>query len=85
MEAQRSNQTENAQFSELGQRMARMETKMDFVATHRDLAGVRTEIAATHKDEATFWAGVSRQVILGRLLPTRNLHGSICRHPTQEH
>ena len=45
MESQQSTQTQNDQFSELGQRMARMETKMDHVATHQDLAAVRTEIA----------------------------------------
>ena len=41
MEPQQSNQTQNAQFSELGQRMARMETKMDFVATQKSLAAAR--------------------------------------------
>ena len=47
MEAQQSTQTYNDQFSELGERMARMESKMDHVATHRDLAAVRSEIAMT--------------------------------------
>ena len=37
MESQQSTQTQNDQFSELGQRMARMETRMEFVATHKDL------------------------------------------------
>ena len=36
MESQQSTQTQNDQFSELGQRMARMETKMDFVATYKE-------------------------------------------------
>ena len=52
MESQQSTQTPKDQFSELGQRMARMETKMDYVATHKDIAEVRTEIATTHKDIA---------------------------------
>ena len=52
MESQQSTQAPNDQFAELGQRMARMETKMDFVATHKDIAEVRTEIATTHKDIA---------------------------------
>ena len=42
MEPQQSTQTQNDQIADLGQRMARMETKMDFVATHEDLAAVRT-------------------------------------------
>ena len=52
MEPQQSTQIPNDQIAELGQRMARMETRMEFVATHKDLAAVRTEIAATHKDIA---------------------------------
>ena len=52
MDSQQSTQAPNDQFPELGQRMARIETRMDFVATHKDLAAVRTEIAATHKDIA---------------------------------
>ncbi len=52
MAPQQSTQIPNDQIAELGQRMARMETRMDFVATHKDLAAVRTEIAATHKDIA---------------------------------
>ena len=43
MEPQQSTQTQNDQIAELGQRMARMETRMEFVATHKDLAEVRTE------------------------------------------
>ena len=45
MESQQSTQAPNDQFSELGQRMARMETKMDYVANHKDVADVRTETA----------------------------------------
>ena len=50
MESQQSTQTYNDQFSELGQRMARMETKMDYVATHKDIAEVRTEIESTRTE-----------------------------------
>jgi len=45
MESQRSTRAPNDQFAELSERMARMETKMDHVATHKDLVAVRTEIA----------------------------------------
>ena len=47
MASQQATQAPNDQIAELGQRMARMETKMDHVATHKDLAAVRTEIGKT--------------------------------------
>ena len=50
METQGSTKTNNDQFSELGERIARIETKMDFVATHKDLAAVRTEIEGTRTE-----------------------------------
>ena len=53
MEPQQSTQTQNDQIADLGQRMARMETKMDFVATHEDLAAVRTEVEGTRTEIAS--------------------------------
>ena len=50
MEPQQSTQTQNDQIADLGQRMARMETKMDFVATHEDLAAVRMEVEGTRTE-----------------------------------
>ena len=69
MEAQQSNQTENAQFSELGQRMARMETKMDFVATHKNLAEVRTKTKGTRAETASL-KGTSHRRLQRREEPT---------------
>ena len=61
MEAKQSIQSRNDPITALGERIARIEAKMDFVATHKDLAAMdakieatRTEIQATHtKIEAT--------------------------------
>jgi len=67
METQGSTKTNNDQISELGQRVARMETnmahmetnmarietKMDFMATHKDIAAVRTEVEGTRTEVAS--------------------------------
>ena len=57
MDAEESSKTNNDQISDLGQRvarmetnMARMETKMDFMATHKDIAAVRTEMEGTRTE-----------------------------------
>ena len=62
MEPQQSTQTPNDQFSELGQRMARMETKMDYVATHKDIAEVRTEVTSLKGELLTEIAGIQTLV-----------------------
>ena len=41
MESRQSSQTNNDQIAELSERMARMEIKMDFVATQKSLAAAR--------------------------------------------
>ena len=62
MESQQSTQTENDQIAELGQRMARMETKMDYVATHKDIAEVRTEVTSLKGELLTEIAGIQTLV-----------------------
>ena len=62
MEPQQSAQTQNDQIAELGQRMARMETKMDYVATHKDIAEVRTEVTSLKGELLTEIAGIQTLV-----------------------
>ena len=62
MEPQQSTQSQNDQIAELGQRMARMETKMDYVANHKDLAAVRTEVA--HQERPATSIALSRQTVV---------------------
>ena len=62
MESQQSTQTQNDQIAELGQRMARMETKMDYVATHKDIAEVRTEVTSLKGELLTEIAGIQTLV-----------------------
>ncbi|MYL10885.1 MAG: hypothetical protein F4010_01780 [Cenarchaeum sp. SB0669_bin_11] len=38
---------------EHGERIARIETKMDFMATHKDIAAVRTEVEGTRTEIAS--------------------------------
>ena len=40
----------SVQAADIGERIARMESKMDFVATREDIAFVRREIEATHTE-----------------------------------
>lgn len=44
MEPQPSTQSHSSQISEFGERIARMETKMDYVATHKDLAALGVKV-----------------------------------------
>ena len=54
MEAKQSIPTRNDPITALGERIARIEAKMDYVATHKDLAAMDAKIEATHtKIEAT--------------------------------
>lgn len=54
MEAKQSIQSRNDPITIFGERIARIEAKMDFVATHKDLAAMDAKIEATHtKIEAT--------------------------------
>ena len=62
MESQQSTQSPNNQMAELGQRMARMETKMDYVATHKDIAEVRTEVTSLKGELLTEIAGIQTLV-----------------------
>ena len=62
MEAQQSSQLPNDQIFEIGERMARMETRMDFVATHRDLAAVRSEAAQQERPRPSI--ALSRQIVV---------------------
>ena len=62
MESQQSTQAPNDQIAELGQRMARMETKMDYVATHKDIAEVRTEVTSLKGELLTEIAGIKTLV-----------------------
>ena len=62
MEPQQSTQTQNDQFADLSQRMARMETKMDYVATHKDIAEVRTEVTSLKGELLTEIAGIQTLV-----------------------
>ena len=62
MEPQQSTQAPNNQMAELGQRMARMETKMDYVATHKDIAEVRTEVTSLKGELLTEIAGIQTLV-----------------------
>ena len=62
MESQQSTQTPSNQMAELGQRMARMETKMDYVATHKDIAEVRTEVTSLKGELLTEIAGIQTLV-----------------------
>ena len=62
MEPQQSTQAPNDQIAELGQRMARMETKMDYVATHKDIAEVRTEVTSLKGELLTEIAGIQTLV-----------------------
>ena len=45
--------TNNDQISELSERIARIETKMDFMATHKDIAAVRTQMEGTRTEVAS--------------------------------
>ncbi|MDE0270723.1 MAG: hypothetical protein OXP11_05900 [Gammaproteobacteria bacterium] len=45
METKHSTNPPNKHISELSERIARVEIKMDIAATHKDLAAVCTEIA----------------------------------------
>ena len=47
MDTKDPSQSNNGQIVGLSERISRMETKMDFVATHKDLGAVRAEIAKT--------------------------------------
>ena len=48
MEEKQSIHSRNDPITVLGERIARMEAKMDFVATHKDLAAMDAKIEATH-------------------------------------
>ena len=52
MEPQQSSQTKATPNADLGERVARIESKMDFVATREDVALVRREIESTHTEIA---------------------------------
>ena len=52
MESQQSTQAQNNKIAGLSERMARMETKMDYVANHKDLAAVGTEVEGTRTEVA---------------------------------
>ena len=58
MDTQDPTKTNNEPISELSERMARIETKMDFMATHKDVEGVRTEVASMKGELLTEIAGI---------------------------
>ena len=62
MDTPDSTKSSNDQIVELSERISRMETKMDFVATHKDLAAVRTEIAKTDARIADLRAEVLKEI-----------------------
>ena len=53
MEAKQSIQSGNDPITALGERIARIEAKMDFVATHKDLSATDAKIEATRTEIAS--------------------------------